>query len=152
MPQKKSPIAAVFDCRTTIVGYQLVIIIIQLAFSMQYRRSLPYLADRSARYGKGRLHCMCVLYLHLIYTWLLVAKAWAANIVIEWLPYTSIWRDKLRIISTLKVKSQKSRLLVFHSACLYKNYYLNLSDQLVLDWESGVFITLLWLDCDLYTN
>ena len=29
--------------------------------SIQYRRSLPYLADRSARYGKVRLYCMRVV-------------------------------------------------------------------------------------------
>ena len=31
---------------------------------IQYRRSLPYRADRSARYGKGRLYCMRVLYVY----------------------------------------------------------------------------------------
>ena len=81
---KKNHLAAVFDCRTIIVGYQYY----YAYMCIQYRRSLPYRADRSARYGKGRLYCMRV---HRICTWLLDSrKAWAANIAIEWLPYTSI--------------------------------------------------------------
>ena len=35
-----------------------------ICMCIQYRRSLPYRADRSARYGKGRLYCMRVLYIH----------------------------------------------------------------------------------------
>ena len=55
---------------------------------IQYRRFLPYRADRSARYGKGRLHCMRVLYIR---TWLLDSrKEWVANIAIEWLPYCKL--------------------------------------------------------------
>ena len=57
---------------TTVIYYNLHLssyynIIIQLACAYsQYRRYLPYRADRSARYGKGRLYCMRALYLHRI--------------------------------------------------------------------------------------
>ena len=98
---QKTHLAAVFDCRTIIVGYYNNIIIIQLASAYKiYRQFLPYWADRSARYGKGRLYCMCVLYLHRIDS----RKALVAKIAIEWLPCRSILRDKLWIISKLKVK------------------------------------------------
>ena len=54
---------AVFDCRTTIVGY-----LLQYYYStcmcIQCRRSFPYRADRSARNGKRPLYCMRVLYVH----------------------------------------------------------------------------------------
>ena len=55
---QKNHLAAVFDCRTIIVGYYNN----STCMFKQYRRSLPYRADRSARYGKGRLYCMRVLY------------------------------------------------------------------------------------------
>ena len=69
-----------------------------------------------------------VFVLHLIYC---VAKvvniaratsrnAWAANIVIEWLPYSNVWENKFGYKSELKANSKIRliNLLVFeHSAC-----------------------------------
>ena len=73
---QKTHLAAVFDCRTIIVGYYNYSTCMYVC--IQYRRPFPYRADRSARYGKGRLYCMRV---HRIYTWPLNSrKAWAANL------------------------------------------------------------------------
>ena len=42
--------------------------------------------ERSDCYGKDRLNCMRVLWVHRIYMWLLdLRKACAANVAIEWL-------------------------------------------------------------------
>ena len=116
MLHAKTQFAVVYDYRT---------IVILLCMHIQYRRSLPYRADRSARYGKDRLYYRRLLYVHRIYMWLLHSrKAWAANSAIEWLPCRSIWQHKLWIMSTLKVKNYKSSLIIllvlFHSACHIK--------------------------------
>ena len=53
-------------------------------FICRYLLIQLYRADRSTPYGKVRLHCMRILYVHWMYTWLLDSrKAWAANIAIE---------------------------------------------------------------------
>ena len=101
---------------------------------MQYRRSLPYRADRSARYGKRHLYFMRVLYVHRIYMWLLDSrKAWAANIAIEWLPCTSIYIEGQTGLYQIESENQKSSLIIlilFHSACPYKNYCLKCFTEL----------------------
>ena len=88
--------------------------------SIQYRRSLPYLADRSAPNGKSHIDCMHLLYVHRIHLWLIESrKAWAANIANDWLSCRSIQRNNLWIISTLKVKikmqpDHSSRFIPFY--------------------------------------
>ena len=91
---------------------------------------------RSARYGKGRLYYkrLLILHVHRIYTWLLDSrKAWAANIAIKWLPCRSSQRDKLDYIN-IESENQKSGLIIllvlFHSACPYKNYCLKCFTEL----------------------
>ena len=89
---QETHLAAVFDCRTVIVGYYNVIIIIQLACA--YNVDDLYHTGRIDLPGMEKvvyIVCAYYTYVHRICTWLLDSrKAWAANIAIEWLPCTSI--------------------------------------------------------------
>ena len=51
-------------------------------------------------------------------------NAWAANIAIEWLPYSNVWENKFSYSSELKVKTKnlaRSILVWSHSKWPYKN-------------------------------
>ena len=62
--------------------------------------------------GKGRYHCaMSFCILQLLYCVVKVVdiarrhtNAWAANLAIEWLPYSNVWETKFGHKSELKVK------------------------------------------------
>ena len=106
---EKNPPSCSFDCRTITVCYYCYYY--STCMCIQYRLSLPYRADRSARYGKGRLYyARIILYVHPVYyTWLLDSrKEWAANIAIEWLPCGTS-----SIIPNLKVKIKNLTLSFF---------------------------------------
>ena len=93
---RKNHLAAVFDCRTIIVGYynNNNNIIIELA--CEYNVDDLYHTGRIDPPGTEKVvYIVCTYYsiirIHRIYTWLLDSrKAWAANIAIELLPCTSI--------------------------------------------------------------
>ena len=101
---KNTHLAAVFDCRTIIVGFYNVIIQLACAYNIDDL----YHTGRIDPPGMEKvvyIVCAYYAYIHRICMWLLHShKAWAANIAIEWLPCPSIQRDKLWIISKLKVK------------------------------------------------
>ena len=87
---QKIHLVAFFDCRTIILLLTIIILLFNLdVHTIETIFTIP--GESFRRYGKGRLYCMRILYVHQIYAWLLDSrKVWAANIAIEWLPCTSM--------------------------------------------------------------
>ena len=105
-----------------------ILLCIILCMCIQYRRSLPYRADRSARYGKGRLYCMRVLlYVHQIYTWLLDhVKRGRKTLRLNGFTAVNFKQHHIKFESENQKSSPIILLLLFHSACPYKNCCLYL--------------------------
>ena len=129
---KNPPIAAVFGCRTIIVGYYVIIQPISwllLCMCIQYRRFLPYWADRSVLFGKGRLYCMHVfirktdIYTHGYY---IHVKHGQQTLQLNGFPEVNFKQHYIKF----ETENQKSSLIIllvlFHSICPYINYCLYL--------------------------
>ena len=131
---QKNHLAAVFDCRTIIVGYYNNIII-QLACTCAYNIDDLFHTGRIDPPGMEKVvYIVCV---HQIYTWPLDSrKAWAANIAIELNGFPAQAYRERQTVDYINIESENQKsglvilLVLFHSACPYKNYCLKCFTEL----------------------
>ena len=100
---------------------------------IQYRRPLPYRADRSARYGKDILYAHVILYIictRYVRCYSIHVKRGWQILRLNGFPIVNFKQDYIKTESENQKSGLINLLVLFHSACPYKNYCLKCFTEL----------------------